>query len=180
MVFNIREWLNLSAEKLFWLFLFCSLVFGLPLFIPDDILKDLGLVAFLATSQAVIGGLFLFSFAGLVTLCGKVLFQWTREKYRRRRALGLWQKSLHRVTPEERAVLRQYIERQSKTQNFEMADGVVRGLVAENILFRPSSISVRYTTFAHNIQPWAWDYLNEHPELVMEKDEPSEIPVRSC
>jgi Super-infection exclusion protein B len=43
---------------------------------------------------------------------------------------------------------------------------VVNGLVSETVLYRSSNMSALGTTFPFNIQPWAWDYLNEHPELL--------------
>jgi len=55
-----------------------------------------------------------------------------------------------------------------RTQYFEISDGIVQGLFLEGILFRPSNVSSHYTTWAYNIQPWVWDYLNKHPDLVKE------------
>ncbi len=47
-----------------------------------------------------------------------------------------------------------------------MSDGVVGGLLTKRILYRSSSLSLSYTTFAYNLQPWAWEYLNSHPRLL--------------
>ena len=46
MNFNILQFLDLSAEKLFWIFLFCTFLFGLPVVLPDSVVKPLGLLGF--------------------------------------------------------------------------------------------------------------------------------------
>jgi hypothetical protein len=46
-----------------------------------------------------------------------------------------------------------------------MADGVVGGL-DERVLYRASNLGQSVDYFAYNIQPWAWDYLNEHRKLL--------------
>ena len=48
MNFNILRFLDLSAEKLFWLSLFCSILFGLPMLILDSALETPGVLGFLA------------------------------------------------------------------------------------------------------------------------------------
>jgi hypothetical protein len=72
---------------------------------------------------------------------------------------------LHKLTPYEKAVLRGYIVGQTRTQYFGVTDGIVAGLVAEGILFRPGAMGSP-DRFPFNIYPWVWDYLNEHPELL--------------
>ena len=47
-----------------------------------------------------------------------------------------------------------------------MADGVVGGLEGERVLYRASSLGCSVDYFAYNIQPWAWEYLNEHRKLL--------------
>jgi len=42
---------------------------------------------------------------------------------------------------------------------------VVNGLEIEKIVFKSSNIG-QLDEWAYNIQPWAWDYLNNHPELL--------------
>ena len=41
-----------------------------------------------------------------------------------------------------------------------------RGLVAERILFRASSLGQSFDYFAYNIQLWVGEYLNKHPKLL--------------
>jgi len=50
-----------------------------------------------------------------------------------------------------------------------MADGRVGGLEAEGIIFRSSNVG-NIESWAYNLQPWAWDYLSAHPELLALED----------
>jgi hypothetical protein len=73
--------------------------------------------------------------------------------------------TLRNLTPKEKEVLRPYIEKESKSQ------------YVENIRFRGEIVSLErakiiYFAGAHglyriyNIEPWAFTYLTEHPELL--------------
>jgi hypothetical protein len=86
-------------------------------------------------------------------------------KVRQRRTLKGWQRRLHDLTPAEKGILDRYIGGHTRTLNLDIGDGVVQGLVGVSVLYRASNVA-RLTTVAYNIQPWAWDYLREHPELL--------------
>ena len=73
---NIRDWLDLSTEKLFWVLLFCTLVLGLPFLIPDKAFAELGLLRFQELYRPWLSGALLFVFAGLVTTWAEVSFKW--------------------------------------------------------------------------------------------------------
>lgn len=75
-------------------------------------------------------------------------------------------KRLHRLSAEEKQILRAYIERQTRSLNLDVMSGVVNGLEQETIIYRASSLGHLMAGFAYNIQPWAWDYLNEHRDLL--------------
>jgi hypothetical protein len=44
---------------------------------------------------------------------------------------------------------------------------VVLGLVQEKILYQSSTVGSWRRGFAFNIQPWAWDYLQKHLDLIL-------------
>jgi hypothetical protein len=67
---------------------------------------------------------------------------------------------LHDLTAEEKEILLGYILNKTKTQYLGYADGVASGLVAEEIIFRSSNMGDP-DRWAHNIQPWVWNLLNE-------------------
>jgi hypothetical protein len=160
------EWLKLSAHQLFWVFLFSSVVLSLLGFVPEELLETFGLRDFRTEYRMVIGLLWFFSLSGLVATGGTSLFGWTKAEITSRRRMKLQQKRLHQLTPAERAILGKYFTENTRTQNLSLRDGVARGLVAERILFCPHNSIGNESSMSHNIQPWAWDYLKKHPELL--------------
>lgn len=77
------------------------------------------------------------------------------------------------LTEEEKEILRGYIIPDTRTQYFKVGDGVVAGLVHEDIIYQSSTI-VQFEddfewTLPYNIQPWARKHLKEHPELLATK-----------
>lgn len=81
---------------------------------------------------------------------------------------------LRNLTTEEKQLLCGYILAKQKTQYFPIQDGVVMGLVSDKIIFQSSTLGFMTTGFAFNIQPWAWDYLRKHPELIVDESLPTD------
>ncbi|MCP4256229.1 MAG: hypothetical protein GY774_01725 [Planctomycetes bacterium] len=72
---------------------------------------------------------------------------------------------LQRLTPDEKNILKFYIINQKRTQVLDPTDGTVNGLVRINIIY----LSARSSTslgFPYNLQPWAWDFLNNNKGLL--------------
>lgn len=76
------------------------------------------------------------------------------------------QQLLHLLTREEQDVLRQYIEKQTRTQNLIRANGVVAGLETNGIIGRPITSTPPGIPCAFNMPLWVYLYLIEHPDLV--------------
>jgi hypothetical protein len=90
-------------------------------------------------------------------------------KYNDYRLLRAGKKRLHRLTIEEKQILRGYVEGQTRSMNLNVSSGIVNGLVGESIIYRASNLSnpmAGFMAFSYNIQPWAWDYLNKHRDLL--------------
>lgn len=79
-------------------------------------------------------------------------------------------KALQKLTLNEKQILLYYIEKKTKTQELAITDGVAAGLEANKIIGRATSISREGEWFDYNIQPWAWEHLNDHPELLESKE----------
>lgn len=73
-------------------------------------------------------------------------------------------KRLRHLTQQEKRILRGYDNTWS--QSFDCTDGVILALEYEHIVYQASNISMEFTTFSYNIQPWARYYLRKHPELL--------------
>ena len=76
------------------------------------------------------------------------------------------EKRLKQLTNGEKIILSTYINKKSKTQVLDYRDGNVCELETFRIIRQASNISQGHTMFYYNIQPWAWEYLNKHKELL--------------
>ena len=69
------------------------------------------------------------------------------------------------LTESEKQILAIYLLRDSKTQGFDAANGVIGALEKQDILVRVTNFGY-HSSFQYGIQPWAWQYLKKHPEKV--------------
>lgn len=138
-----------------------GVVAAITLFTPDSIINQLGLLKLRNEGKPYLGVVLLLSIAVAVAS----FIGWSVTKYNGYRLSGARKKRLHRLTIQEKQILRAYIEGQTRSLTLDITSGVVSGLVSESIIYRSSNLG-RLSGFAHNIQPWAWDYLNEHRDLL--------------
>lgn len=135
------------------------------LFAPDALVASLGAVRFrdenrlaLGLGSLAIGSLLV---ARVLDLGRRWLVNhvrwWVKERGLRKR--------LRDLTPTEQRILRTYLVKDTRTLSFSVRDGTIAGLVQATILYRATSVGNVFD-WAHNIQPWAWDYLRAHPELL--------------
>ena len=158
---GLVEWIKLSPRYLLPLLLFT----GFVLFAPSSVLSAFGLVGFVSDYRPWFGAAFLLSatllISAAIAACYGRVIRWRRqaqrEKYMRRR--------LHHLSEPEKEILRGYIEWSTRTRYLPMHDGVVGGLEVEHIIFRSSNFG-DLASWAYNVQPWAWEYLNENPKLL--------------
>jgi hypothetical protein len=173
---NIPEWLKMSSAHLAAI----AIAAGMLLFSPSTFTEALGVARFVIGYRMWIGVVFLASTAVLLSRTGGGLFEFTRNRVRQNRTLKMWQRRLHELTSEEKRVLASYVLKGTRTQYFQLQDGVIQGLVAEKIIMRASTVGDLLTGIAYNIQPWAWEYLKEHPRLLSDDDERARLePGRS-
>src|SRR5215208_2363448 len=101
-------------------------------------------------------------------LLGGVLtagYDWLKRRQAKAQFEKQLRENLQHLSEPEKEVLRGYIGKGTKARYFDMKDGVVRGLLKVGILYSPSNLG-HMDRWAYNIQPWAWDYLHDHPELL--------------
>ena len=124
-----------------------------------------GLTDLVETYRDYIGGIFLVTLALLVVNAAAAACDffkpWVVQAYL------IWQgkKRLRVLTPEEKEILFYYIQNQTRSQKLDIKSGTVNGLQRDKIILRGSSLGT-YSGFDFLIQPWAWEYLNIHPELL--------------
>jgi len=146
-------------------------VSGFLLFAKREILGVFGLADFSAKYRPYIGGVFLLATALVLSHWLISLYGWFANRRLWSGRIKRSSKRLHNLTHEEREILREYVGRNTRTQYLHLENGVASGLELEHIIFRSSNVGNLMDGWAYNIQPWAWDYLNEHPELLFSKEE---------
>ena len=136
------------------------------LFLPEKALKSLGIFelalnyrAWFAIAFIVTGVLF------AVDRCIAIMGWINRKK-----AVGKLSKArldrLHRLTEDEKQILRFYFAKQTRANVLRIDDGVVQGLVSAGIIYRSTQLGNILEGFGHNISDFAWEYLHQHPDLL--------------
>jgi hypothetical protein len=159
------EWIKLSPRYL----LPISLFTGFVLFAPHEMLDRFGLVSFLSHYRSYFGLVFLLSTTLLLSAALAAVYKWIMEGRRQRARLKYMRQRLHRLAEPEKAILRGFVYNGTRSQYLDMADGTVGGLEVEGIIFRSSNFG-NIESWAYNIQPWAWNYLTSHPNLLVVED----------
>ena len=146
-----------------WPFLFAiDLALVFPLLAPQEWLEGLGLAQLLPPIRGYLGAGFVVISCFLVAR----FVQWLVSAFSKKMAIRSYQKLLHSLSPEEKAILKKFVDGDTKTVALDIRSGVACGLVAQRIISMASSIGRFGTYFDHNIQPWALAYLKGHPKLV--------------
>jgi len=159
---KLIDWLKLTPRYLFAI----SLGTGLLLFGPMSVLERLGLFKFLAEYRAWLGTVFIAATTiwvshGLAQV-GNVGLAWLKEK----NAIRIRRSELKDLSPQERAILRKFIDGNTKTIALNIRSGVHAALELRQVIYRASTVSSYDTYFDYNIQPWAWDYLRGHQKVI--------------
>ena len=156
------EWVKLSPRYLFPI----AISSGILLFSGETIIETLGLAEITNSYRSIIGIIFLLSFALVVASWGLSLGNIIKNAWLRNRKFRNLKKRISDLTLEEKDVLLGYIQNQTRTQYLSIENGVVIELESLGIIYRSSNIG-DIESWSYNIQPWAWKYLNEHPELLL-------------
>ena len=158
----------LSALKVpLYVVLGIAIAASVALAAPHGILAALGLEAWVRTYRAWIGGAWLLSVAIFLSAVASRTWTLVSPRLVERWNIRQWRKRFHSLSLPEQSLLAEYVDNETTTRSYLVGDGVVNGLVAKKILYRAGSVSHPYEPrFDFNIQPWAWDYLLRHRELV--------------
>ena len=159
---KLVDWLKQPPRVVASIAMACAVV----LFAPQSIKAPLLLDAFVENYGGYVGVVLVFSCC-LLFISGLVrMVAWCKEKYRDWKVRTARIEALKKLTDCEKKILRYYIENHTKTNHLSITDGAVSGLEAQQIIARATTLSLDGPFFDFNIQPWAWQYINEHPELL--------------
>lgn len=138
----------------------CAL--GIVLFASDKVAVTLAVDGFRNAYRVFLGPAFILVVAFLVArICMHVL-----RVLRSRKTSKLRLEMLHKLTPEEKGYLVQYIHHGANSIYVGMDDGVMGGLQAKGITYRAANMGSVLQGFAFNLQPWAREYLEGNPTLL--------------
>ncbi len=158
---RLLDWIRLSPKYLLPIAIFT----GFPLFAPVEWLDAFGITEMVERYRALFGLAFLASTTLLLSSGLTAIYEYVKQRRNQAQLTKQLQQRLHRLSEPEKEVLRGYIHNESTTRYLPMTDGVVSGLEAKKIIYRSSNVG-HIEEWAYNIQPWAWEYLNSHPELL--------------
>jgi hypothetical protein len=136
------------------------LVFG-----PDSFLKKIGVLTYREKGKPYFGWLLALLSVWIVAAIAGFI----QEKLQSYFFLRTMKKRLSVLTTQEKNVLRRYIEGETRSQYLDIGSPLVQGLAAEGIIYRATSMSSPmhgFGAFGFNIQPWAWEHLNKHRDLL--------------
>ncbi len=160
-VSKFLDWIKLSPRYLVPIALFT----GFVLFASTEILEFFGLTGFVARYRPYFGLVFLLSAVLLLSGAAMAVYDcvkgWRREAQQRQQL----RQQLRNLSRPEKEVLREFVRNDTTTLYLSMADGVVGGLETQRILYRSSNVG-DIEEWAYNVQPWAWEHLKAHPQLL--------------
>jgi hypothetical protein len=136
------------------------------LFVPDKTLKWFGIFDFAQHYRAWFAIAFIVTGVLFAVDRSITVFGWIRHKKAVAEFSEARLERLHRLTEDEKQILRFYFAKQTRANLLRIDDGVVQGLVSSGIIYRSTQLGNMIEGFAHNISDFAWDYLHQHPELL--------------
>jgi len=142
-----------------------SIISGFLIFGEINLIYKLALLSFVETYRLWIGIVFLISSGFWLVDLIQLIINKIKNKYKILRNNKIREERLKQLTTEEKVILGKYINSKTRTQKLVFSSGIVNELERYKIIYR-SSDSVYAGEVSYNIQPWAWDYLNKHKELL--------------
>lgn len=143
-----------------------SLISGFLIFGDINIINKFALSYFVENFRLWIGIVFLISTGFWLVDIILIIIKQVKTKYVRFKNSRAREERLKHLTIEEKAILSKYITGKTKTQILDYRNGTVCELEAFKIIRQASNLSEYHTMFSYNIQPWAWEYLNKHKDLL--------------
>lgn len=136
------------------------------LFADEKFLKLIGVFEFAQNNRPVLGLTLVVSVALFVVSAADDLVGFARRWWLRRRRYFRIAERLQRLTEDEKQILRYYIAENTRANTLRIDDGIVQGLKANGIIHLSASMGNVLEGFAHNIDDFAWDYLQVHQYLL--------------
>jgi len=158
---RLFEWVRLPTKTLTAI----CVAAGILLFANENLLDTLALRELVESIRAYIGVVFLVSLALFVVNSAGAILKFVKPWFVQAYWIRQGKKRLQMLTPEEKEILRFYIDNQTRSQRLDIKSGTVNALQREKIIVRGSNLG-SFWGFDFIIQPWAWEHLNGNPHLL--------------
>lgn len=162
---KIKDWVSLGVVPVIGILILSSLL----IFLPEQAINTIGLKNISEEYKLHVGLLFLFSISFFAAYCLNGLWKvflgvWLHEKGK----IFFLKREAKNLTFEEKQILKIFIENKTRSANFSMKNGVVLGLQQRGFIVRAGNLGTdsHSMSFPFSIQPWAWQHLNNNPELL--------------
>jgi hypothetical protein len=155
-IIKLEDWIKLPPRYLLPL----AVASALLLWTPVSTL--LGLEKLINEYHQWIGIIFLISVALLAS--SFLLFIW--EKINLHLANKRRLERLSKLCPNEKQILRNYLQLNTRSQQLDIRSGVVMELALEGIIHQAAELGSLNGGLAFNIDPVVWEHIKHHPHLV--------------
>jgi hypothetical protein len=159
---KLLDWIKLPPKLLFALAAIC----GVLVFASESLLEALGLSSIVETLRGWIGFGFVAFSALLLAHFGAWLVGAVKPLVKERLFIRLHRKRLHQLDDAEKKLLAEFIAQNRRTLRCDIKDGTVTVLTREHILAPAAQVGDLIDGMAHAVQPWAWEYLCAHRDLL--------------
>ena len=136
------------------------------LFADEEFLKFIGVFEFAQNNRSLLGLSLVVTVSLFAVSIGADALALIKGWWQKRKLYRRITERLHRLTEDEKQILRFYISQNTRANMLRIEDGVVQGLKADRIIFQSASLGNVLEGFAHNISDFAWDYLHVNHHLL--------------
>lgn len=144
-----------------------TIISGIILFLPDNILTRFKLSDFRNDNIIILGLIFIICIGFHISAFIQKIMKYTGRKISTKYSKYQTVKYISKLTDEEKDVLRTYINEKTQTLYLSIENGVVRGLELKGIILRVANIGDAIdSTFAYNLQPYIYKYLLSHKAIL--------------
>lgn len=144
-----------------------TIISGILIFLPRNILTRLNIAEFRDNYIIILSLVFIVCVGFHISAILQKLLKYTGRKVSIKYSKYQTVKYIRKLTGDEKQVLRTYINEQTQTLYLSIENGVVKGLELKGIILRVATIGDALdSTFAYNLQPYIYNYLLKHKEVL--------------
>ena len=150
-----------------------AIIAGLILFLPEPILSKLGLNELPSLVVSVIGTVFLFSCALIITIIGSVCWGALGKSIKQKQTYANLKKRYLGLSDDQKKIIIGMMLSDSKSAHLDATSGNTIYLVENGFIYRPHQIldafDLQENSYTYVPQPWLFEIFQQNPELFQLK-----------